>query len=91
MPFLLLVIGLLFVGVEFFQWFRSIILPLPVYVLGGAFLAIASNYDRGLGLVLGRTSVVEPPSPETIPVIVEPTTPPLTPPPDSPALPPTEP
>ncbi|BFM38702.1 hypothetical protein [Synechocystis sp. LKSZ1] len=90
MPFLLLVIGLLFVGVELFQWFRSIILPLPVYVLGGAFLAIASNYDRGLSLVLGRTNTVAPPAPETISVIVEPSTPSLASPPDSPALPPTD-
>jgi hypothetical protein len=91
MPFLLLVIGLLFVGVELFQWFRSIILPLPVYVLGGAFLAIASNYDRGLELVLGRTNAVTPPPPETINVIVEPSSPSLASSPDSPALPPTEP
>jgi hypothetical protein len=85
MPFLLLVIGLLFVGVELFQWFRSIILPLPVYVLGGAFLAIASNYDRGLGLIIDRTSTATPPAPETINVIVEPSIPSLS------SLPPTEP
>jgi hypothetical protein len=36
----------LFGGVEFLQWFKQISLPLPMFVLGGAFLAIASNYDK---------------------------------------------
>jgi hypothetical protein len=29
-------------------------LPLPIYVLAGAFLAIASNYDRGMGLLFNQ-------------------------------------
>ena len=51
MPFLVLIIVALFAGVEFFQWVKGVVLPLPVYVLAGAFLAIASNYNRGLGLL----------------------------------------
>ncbi len=37
---------LLFGAAELFQWLREITLPLPVFILGGAFLAIASNYDK---------------------------------------------
>jgi hypothetical protein len=34
---------------EMYQWAKQFTLPLPVYILGGAFLAIASNLDkRGL-------------------------------------------
>jgi hypothetical protein len=39
----------LFVLVEIYQWVKGFILPLPVYVFAGAFLAIASNYDKGIG------------------------------------------
>jgi hypothetical protein len=31
---------------ELYQWAKHFTLPLPVYILGGAFLAIASNYER---------------------------------------------
>ena len=89
MPLLLLVIGLLFVGVELFQWFRSIVLPLPVYVLGGAFLAIASNYDRGLGLLWGRPPTAVPPA--TSSLGMEPATSSRFSLSDSPALPPNQP
>ena len=41
-------VGLLFVLVQFYQWVKGFILPLPIYVLAGAFLAIASNYDQGI-------------------------------------------
>ena len=34
---------------ELFQWMKQLSLPLPVFILGGAFLAIASNYDRRAG------------------------------------------
>ena len=51
MQFLVLIVFFLFAGVELFQWLKGVILPLPVYVLAGAFLAIASNYDKGLGLL----------------------------------------
>ncbi len=35
---------------ELFQWFRNFALPLPIFILGGAFLAIASNSDKRTGL-----------------------------------------
>jgi hypothetical protein len=38
----------LFVVAKALLWVRGFILPLPVYVLAGAFLAIASNYDKGM-------------------------------------------
>jgi hypothetical protein len=38
----------LFVLVKALLWIKSFILPVPIYVLAGAFLAIASNYDRGI-------------------------------------------
>lgn len=39
--------AILFMGVEAWMWIEHFILPLPVHILGGAFLAIASNYDKG--------------------------------------------
>ena len=39
----------LFAIAEFYQWLKHFMLPLPIYILGGAFLAIASNYDRKAG------------------------------------------
>ena len=44
----LVAVALLFVGIQLWQWLLGFILPLPIYVLGGAFLAIASNYEKGL-------------------------------------------
>ena len=38
----------LFILAKAFLWLKTFILPLPLYVLAGAFLAIASNYDRGI-------------------------------------------
>ena len=44
----------LFGLVELFQWVQhfnfAISLPLPVFILAGAFLAIASNYDKRAGV-----------------------------------------
>lgn len=54
MPFLVLVVVVLFVGVQLFQWLMGVILPLPIYVMAGAFLAIASNYDKGMAILLNR-------------------------------------
>jgi len=34
---------------ELFQWMKQLSLPLPVFILGGAFLAVVSNYDRRAG------------------------------------------
>ena len=41
-------VGILFVLAEFSIWLKQFILPLPIYVLAGALLAIASNYEKGL-------------------------------------------
>ena len=41
-------VGILFVLAEFSIWLKQFMLPLPIYILGGAFLAIASNYEKGL-------------------------------------------
>lgn len=49
-----LTVVILFIGVQFFQWLKGSILPLPLYVMAGAFLAIASNYDKGMGRLLQR-------------------------------------
>ena len=38
----------LFILAKALLWVKGFILPLPVYVLAGAFLAIASNYDKGI-------------------------------------------
>ncbi|ACK73548.1 hypothetical protein PCC7424_5199 [Gloeothece citriformis PCC 7424] len=46
----------LFVLVQFYQWVKGFFLPLPIYVLAGAFLAIASNYDKGIGFILKQSS-----------------------------------
>lgn len=40
----LLCFGLLFALAELILWLKEIMLPLPIYILAGAFLAIASNY-----------------------------------------------
>ena len=42
---------------ELFDWMKQLSLPLPVFILGGAFLAIVSNYDRRAGFpfnMIGR-------------------------------------
>ncbi|BAU66746.1 hypothetical protein STA3757_41510 [Stanieria sp. NIES-3757] len=44
----LISVAFLFVVAEFLLWAKNFILPLPVYLLGGAFLAIASNYEKGI-------------------------------------------
>ena len=38
----------LFSLVELYQWLEGISIPLPIYFIGGLFLAIASNYDKGI-------------------------------------------
>ena len=41
-------VGILFVLAEFGIWLKQFMLPLPMYILAGASLAIASNYEKGL-------------------------------------------
>jgi hypothetical protein len=50
----------LFAIAEFYQWLKHFMLPLPIYILGGAFLAIASNYDRRAGFPFLKSD--EPPT-----------------------------
>ncbi|OKH18846.1 hypothetical protein NIES593_21650 [Hydrococcus rivularis NIES-593] len=58
------IVFFLFVLAELYQWLVGFILPLPIYILAGAFLAIASNYDRGIGVlfrqVAGKEEKVSP-------------------------------
>jgi len=44
-------VAVLFVLAEILLWLKNFILPLPIYLLGGAFLAIASNYDKGMNAI----------------------------------------
>ncbi|MEM8779643.1 MAG: hypothetical protein AAGF26_12375 [Cyanobacteria bacterium P01_G01_bin.49] len=46
------IVCLLFVLVQFYQWAKGFMLPLPIYVLAGAFLAIASNYEKGMSSLI---------------------------------------
>ena len=41
---------------ELFDWMKQLSLPLPVFILGGAFLAIVSNYDRRAGFPFNMIS-----------------------------------
>ena len=41
-------VAILFVLAEFSIWLKQFMLPLPIYILAGAFLAIASNYEKGI-------------------------------------------
>jgi len=45
----------LFAIAELYQWAKHFTLPLPVYILGGAFLAIASNYEGWVSLPFQAT------------------------------------
>jgi hypothetical protein len=53
--------GVLFAIAELYQWAKHLTLPLPIYILGGAFLVIASNYNKRSGLFF-RDSTAEPPA-----------------------------
>jgi hypothetical protein len=48
----------LFALAEFFDWIQEFNLPLPIYILGGAFLAVASNYDKIIGSYFDDASIV---------------------------------
>lgn len=53
-------VGILFVLAEFSIWLKQFMLPLPIYILGGAFLAIASNYEKGLMALFRQESASSP-------------------------------
>lgn len=44
----------LFALAQLFDWIQQFSLPLPIYILGGAFLAVASNYEKLFGSYLGE-------------------------------------
>ncbi|MBN3927615.1 hypothetical protein [Nostoc sp. NMS4] len=47
----------LFALAELFDWLQKFNLPLPIYILGGAFLAVASNYDKIVGSYYADSSI----------------------------------
>ncbi|MEH1787579.1 hypothetical protein [Nostoc sp.] len=47
----------LFALAELFDWLQKFNLPLPIYILGGAFLAVASNYDKVIGSYFADSSI----------------------------------
>ncbi len=49
----------LFALAELFEWLQEFALPLPIYILGGAFLAVASNYDKIIGYYLSDAIIVD--------------------------------
>jgi hypothetical protein len=50
----------LFALAEFFQWLRDFSIPLPIYILGGVLLAVASNYNKIFGDYLNNISITTP-------------------------------
>lgn len=49
---------LLFLLVEFYQWAKGFILPLPLYIFAGALLSIASNYSQDMSNLFARNEQV---------------------------------
>ncbi len=39
---------ILFALTQFIMWLKNFFLPLPLSIFGGAFLAIASNYEQNI-------------------------------------------
>lgn len=71
----LFIVAVLFVLAEFSLWLKNFMLPLPIYVFGGAFLAIASNYEKGI-MALFRQQLTSKPEAisETATLVKEPQT-----------------
>jgi|GEM_PF-5290281 len=63
---------LLFGLAELYQWVQHFTFPLPVFILGGTFLAIASNHDKRVGFPGQRPLTGTPPIAST-PVLSTPT------------------
>ena len=49
---------LLFLLVEFYQWAKGFILPLPLYIFAGALLSITSNYYQDMSNLFARNEQV---------------------------------
>ncbi len=62
---------LLFGLAELYQWVQHFTFPLPVFILGGVFLVIASNHDKRVGFPGPRPLTGAPP---TDPARVSPST-----------------
>jgi hypothetical protein len=45
--------------VEIYQWMKQFTLPLPAFILGGAALAIASNYGKYAGWSFQKQALTE--------------------------------
>ncbi|QYX32561.1 hypothetical protein [Sphaerospermopsis torques-reginae] len=56
----------LFALAEFFDWVKDLSLPLPIYILGGAFLAVVSNYDKIVGSYFGEVQAEILPEPSKL-------------------------
>ena len=56
MWFWLVCLFIVFALAEFFDWVTQISLPLPAYIVGGAFLAIASNYNKIVGSYISNVT-----------------------------------
>jgi hypothetical protein len=62
----------LFALAKLFDWVQELSLPLPIYILGGAFLAVASNYDKIVGSYFNDAiSEAQPEQPQLDPSSVE--------------------
>jgi hypothetical protein len=48
MRFWLVTCAVLFVAAQFILWLKHFLLPLPIAIFAGAFLSIASNYEKGI-------------------------------------------
>lgn len=46
----------LFALAELFDWVQEFSFPLPIYILGGLFLAVASNYNELVGSYMSDSS-----------------------------------
>jgi hypothetical protein len=69
----LISVALLFVLAEFSLWLANFLLPLPIYVLGAALLAIASNYERGIVAMFRQQINLNPETISQTATLIEPT------------------
>jgi len=72
--------GVLFAITELYQWLKHLTLPLPFYILGGAFLAIASNHDKLISSPWRDSAAAPPVMPSIPPSNLSQSTPPVQPP-----------
>ncbi|MCL1465651.1 hypothetical protein [Argonema galeatum] len=62
---------LLFALAQLFEWMKHLALPLPVFIVGGVFLALASNYDKRSGWPFRGKISESQPSQNHIPTVIE--------------------